>query len=322
MSGGYQTQVYNQPQIGVPGDRATQNPMATFDAGPGGLVADTGGVQVGRFCWVIPPTDPNGTSQIATQANGAGNVAGLLYNDTQALNTVFLSDGSMEVPEGLPVSLAVQGDFIVVNEGLSEAVVGQKAYAEFGTGKASFAAAGSPSTGATSTSSAVAAETSQFTGSIASDLLTVTAVGSGTIYPGTTISGTGITTGTKIASQLSGTTGGIGTYTLSISQQKDIASGTIDGTYGLMTIGTLTSSAAFAVGQSLVASGSVVAGTQITYSVSGAGGTGATMVVDNNTVVSSQAIDSVSNVETKWYAASSAQPGGYVKLTSWVGSQG
>jgi hypothetical protein len=56
--------------------------------------------------------------------------------------------------------------------------------------------------------------------------------------------------------------------------------------------------------------------------VTGSGGTGGTMVVNNNTVVSSTTISSVSNTETKWYAASAGGPGQLVKITSWVGSQG
>ena len=133
---GYQTQITNQPAQGVPGDRASQNPIATFDAGPGGLVADASGITIGYFAWVTPPTDPNGTGSIATQSRGSGNVAGFAYNWTQALNTVFLSDAGMVIPQGLPVALATQGDFWVINNGTTEAIVGQKAYAAYGTGAA------------------------------------------------------------------------------------------------------------------------------------------------------------------------------------------
>lgn len=317
-----QKQVYNQESQAVPGDRASQNPYATYDAGPGGLVADINGVAVGSFCWVIPPTDPNGTAQIATQANGYGNVAGFLYNDLQALDTVFLSGGTLVIPGGLPVGLATQGDWWVLNSGTTECQVGMKAYAAFGTGAVSFAATGSPASAASATGSSIAAETFSVTGSIANDVLTVTAVASGTVYPGATISGTGIATGTKIAAQLTGTAGGVGTYSLTVSQQNSVASTTVSGTYGLMTIGTLTTTPTFAVGQTLSVSGSVVAGTHITANVSGSGGSGGTMVVDNNTAVTSQTIASVANVETKWYAASAGQPGAMVKITSWVGSQG
>ncbi len=322
MPGGYQTQVVNQPAQGIPGDRASQNPVATYDVGPGGLVADIGGVAVGSFVWVIPPTDPNGTDQIATQARGSGNVAGFLYNDTQALNTVFLSDGTLVTPEGFPVSLAVQGDFWVLNGGTTYAEVGMKAYATFGTGAVSFAASGAPTGGAISTGSTIAAETFSVTGSIVNDILTVTAVGSGTVYAGAVISGTNIFTGTEIASQLSGTPGGVGTYLLSISQQRTITSGTVSGTYGLLTIGTLTSTAVFQVGQTLSTTSSVAAGTIITQAITGTGGSGSTFAVNLTQTISSNPIDSVANVETKWVAASAGQPGQLVKMTSWVGSQG
>jgi len=312
-----QQQVYNQPAQAVAGDFADANPRATFLAGPGGLVAGANGVTVGAFAWVVAPTDPDGTGQIAN-STGVGNVAGFVYNDLQGLNTVFLSDAGMVIPQGLPVSLATQGDFWVVNNGATECFSGQKCYANFSNGLASFAATGSP-TQAASVTASVAASTFSVTGSIAGDILTVTAVGSGTVVPGGTISGTGITTGTQIASQLSGPVGGVGTYALSISQQQNIASETISGTYGTMTV-TAVGSGTLAVGQT-VSGGTIAANTSITALGTGTGGTG-TYILNTNTASSSGTVTSNGNVETKWYAASAARPGGLVKITSWVGSQG
>lgn len=60
--------------------------------------------------------------------------------------------------------------------------------------------------------------TASFTGSIATTTLTVSAVSAGAIYPSMQISGTGVTAGTRIVAQLTGTTGGAGTYTVSASQ--------------------------------------------------------------------------------------------------------
>ena len=60
--------------------------------------------------------------------------------------------------------------------------------------------------------------------------LTVTTVTSGTLYVGAAITGTGITAGTTIVSQLTGTTGGVGTYTVSASQL--VYSTTITATIG------------------------------------------------------------------------------------------
>jgi hypothetical protein len=60
--------------------------------------------------------------------------------------------------------------------------------------------------------------TASFTGSIATTTLTVSAVSAGALFPSMQISGTGVTAGTRIVAQLTGTTGGAGTYTVSASQ--------------------------------------------------------------------------------------------------------
>lgn len=81
--------------------------------------------------------------------------------------------------------------------------------------------------------SAFTAVTASVTASIApvantnAALMTVTVVGSGTIYPGMSIKGatSGLIPGTFIYSQVSGTTGGVGTYLVSFTQT--VASGTI-----------------------------------------------------------------------------------------------
>lgn len=64
----------------------------------------------------------------------------------------------------------------------------------------------------------VQSRTASFTGSIATTTLTVSAISAGAIYPSMQISGTGVTAGTRIVAQLTGTTGGAGTYTVSASQ--------------------------------------------------------------------------------------------------------
>jgi hypothetical protein len=70
--------------------------------------------------------------------------------------------------------------------------------------------------------------TAVFTASIATTTMTVTAITSGPIYPGMVITGTGVTAGTRIVSQLTGTDGSTGTYRVSVSQT--VASTTITGT--------------------------------------------------------------------------------------------
>lgn len=317
MSGGFQQQVYGQPAAAVAGDRASQNPLFSYDAGPGGLVAGSS-LFVGRFAWATQPLDPNGTPQVANSF-GAGSPSGFLMRGQQGTNTTFLSNAGMQVLPGQECALQIGGDFWVVNDGSTEALYGQKAYADLATGKVSFAATGSPTTGPSATGSTITPTTFSVTGTIAGDVLTVSAVGSGTVVAGATISGSGIASGTKILAQLTGTTGGVGTYRVSIPEQT-VASTTVSGTYGLLTIGTLTTTPTFAVGQQLTATGSVVAGTTITQSLTGSGGSGATLVVDNNTNVGSQVISAVSNVETKWIARSTGLPGEIVKISSTTNS--
>lgn len=73
---------------------------------------------------------------------------------------------------------------------------------------------------------------SVFTGSITNNVLTVTAITSGAIATGMLLSGTGITTGTKIVSFITGAGGNvneIGTYLLNIS--TNVASTTINAYY-------------------------------------------------------------------------------------------
>ena len=311
MSGGIQTVVNDQPAPGIAGDKASFNPVFTFDAGPGGLVS--GGCNVGRFAWVTQPNDANGSPAIALNS-GTGSVAGFVPREQQGLNTIYLQDASQFIPIGFQMSLMIGGDFWVLNDGVTQALPGQKAYANFSNGKVTFANTGTPTVGGTSSSSSIAAETFSVTGSITGAQLTVTAVISGTVYPGSTISGGTTVSGTTIVSQASGTTGGVGIYNLSIPEQT-VTSQTISGTYGLMTVGG-TVAGTFAVNDILAATGSVVTGTTITALGTGTGGAG-TYVVNNNTVVSAQAINiSAVNVETKWYARSSGLAGEVVKISN------
>lgn len=70
-------------------------------------------------------------------------------------------------------------------------------------------------------------ETAVFTGSISGTTLTVTAVTSGTIWPGMLLTGTGVLTGTTITALGNNTNGLTGTYTVSATQT--VASTTITG---------------------------------------------------------------------------------------------
>jgi hypothetical protein len=313
-TGGFQTQVFDQPAAFIAGNRVSQNPIFSFDAGPGGLVAGSS-LFVGRFAWVTQPLDPNGTPSIANSF-GDGAPQGFLMLNQQALNTTYLSFAGMQVQPGAQTALQVAGDFAAVNDGTTEAQYGQKAFAFVATGKVAFAAAGTVFGGASATGSTVTAQTFSVTGSVSGNVLTVTAVGSGTVVVGGSISGTNIPTAPapQIVSQLTGTPGGVGTYSLNVGEIT-AASETVSGTYGLLTIGAATGT--FAVGDVITGAGVVTTPpTVITANVTGAGGTGGTMVVNNNTAVSSTTITASLAVETKFFARSTGLPGEVVKISS------
>jgi hypothetical protein len=312
---GFQTQVNVQPAPAAEGDFASANPRFTLLAGPGGMFSGPAGVTVGRFAWsVLYPVDPN-SAPMQINSSGAGPVAGFIGRHQQALITAFLAESGMLIPTGFPLFVYTGGDFWVKNNGTTQALVGQKAYANFANGGASFAATGAPTNVGTSTASAVVASTFSVTGSISGSVLTVTAVSSGFIPPGATISGTGIATGTQIVGQLTGTNGGIGTYTVSIPEQT-VASTTVSGTYGTLTVGG-TVTGTFNVGDTITGG---AAGTQISSNnalnptFTGTGGAG-TYAVNNNTAVGSTAINAQANVETKWFAMSAGLAGELVKIS-------
>lgn len=309
---GFQTQAYPLLSPGVEGDFASSNPRATLLAGPGGAVAGAAGVTVGRFAWTQANYIDFDNAPTILNSFGSGPVAGFIGRRTQALTTAYLAESTLLIPQGFMVTAYTEGDFWVRNAGASAALIGQYAYANLATGAVTFAAASSAST-ASGTASSVAASTFSVTGSINNNVLTVTAVGSGSVYPGATISGTGIASGTQIVSQLSGTANGIGTYAVSIAEQT-VASTTVSGTYGTLTVGG-TVTGTFVNGGLLSGTGTA-ANTFITAFISGTGGAG-TYVVNNNTVVASATLSATTNVQTKWIAQSAGLANELVKITSW-----
>lgn len=311
----FQTQVGYNPAPAVEGDFASANPRANVLAGPGALIAGSAGVRVGRFAWLSYAfADGDGAPGVVNNF-GSGPVAGFIHRVQQGLITDYLQAASMLVPAGNPITVHNEGDFWIRNAGAAAAQYGMKVFANFADGTAFAAAAGSSSGAASGSASSIAAATSAFTGSIAGNVLTVTAVGSGVVRPGTTISGTNVATGTKVVSQLSGTPGGIGTYAVSIPDQDVDAGTAISGTYGILTVGG-TVVGLFAPGQILSGSG-VATGTTVTQLITGTGGSGSTLAVDNNTVVGSTAISAQTNIETKWTVRSFAAPGEIMKMGSW-----
>jgi hypothetical protein len=309
----FQATVNTRPAPAVVGDYASDNPRDIYPAGPGGLVAGSSGLNVGRFAWVSNAGQDWDAGPAIANNFGSGPVTGWVHRRQQALITTYLAESGISIPQGFMVDLLTGGDIWVANSGSSQALYGHKAYANYSTGAVTFAATGAPTAGGVSDASAtISAGTASVTGSIAGNILTVTA-GTGLVIGGV-ISGGATVSGTQIVSQLTTTVvGGIGTYVLSIGEQT-VASRTIAQTYGLMTVNTL-ASGAFAVGQLLTGGGTVLTGTYITAFGTASGGAG-TYILNLTQAPSPQLLTSYATVETKWYATHSALTGEIVKCSS------
>lgn len=317
----FQSQVNVQPAPGVEGDFASKNPNRySVLAGPGGLVAGSSGVTVGRFAWLsYAGVDADEAPSIVNNF-GVGLVGGFVGRQSlNALITTYLASNSNLIPQGFAIgNLYSGGDFWAKNAGAAFCQVGMKAYAAYADGTVSFAATGAPTkTGALT--GAVTQGTFSVTGSIVDNLFTVSAVGSGSVKNGSAISGTNIATGTKIVAQalplITGESlGGVGRYYVSIPEQT-AGSTTVSGTYGILTV-TVAPASPLGVGQTLTDGTGAVVGTNITQLGTGAGGTG-TYFLDNNTAVTSAAdIQFATNVETKWIAMSAGSNGELIKISS------
>ncbi len=307
----FPNQVNTQPAPAVAGDFCDTNPRFAVDAGPGGLVAGPAGVTVGRFAWFLDTSfDVDSTPQQVANT-GTGNVTGFVHRAQQGLITTYLAASGMLVPQGFPVTLFSGGGFWAKNDGTTEAVLGQKAYANFADGRVTFAATLSPTQGTVTGS--IGSQSVSFTGSISGNILTVSAVSAGTLVAGAVLTGgTGLQTGTTVVSQISGTTGGIGTYSLNINEQT-VALAALTGTYGLLNVTGVTSGT-LGVGDVLSGSG-ITSGTYISQLGTGSGGTG-TYYVSPSQTVGSITITFSLNVETKWVAMSGGLPGELVKIQS------
>jgi hypothetical protein len=276
MTTGFQTQVNVDPAPAVAGDFASANPRSTVLAGPGGLVAGLSGVIVGRFAWIGP--DFRTTDSFGTTPNAPD---GFVHRDQQALITVYLQGASNAVPTGFPVTLHNSGDFWAYNNGPSALKKGDTVYAGFADGGIySAAPTGASATGAigsTNTASLGATFTAT-AGSPDDTQLVVTAV-TGLISVGDKLSGTGITAGTTILSQLSGIPGGAGTYQLSAANTTAAATVTSFGTVvkvtattGLISVGdTISGGAGFPVGAVIVSQVSGTPGGAGVYTISAPG---------------------------------------------------
>lgn len=124
------------------------------------------------------------------------------------------------------------------------------------------------------------------TTTIAINVMTVAVLASGAgIVPGGLVTGTGVTAGTTIVRQLTGTSGGMGTYQVSIAQTVAPAVITVTNAAAGILDASAVSSGVLKVGQN-VQGASVAAGTIIIGELTGAGSTGLYIVSPSQTIAS------------------------------------
>lgn len=311
---GFQTQVGIQQAPATEGDFASVNPRSTVLAGPGALIAGALGAYIARFAWISQSgLDGDGAAAVVNNF-GAGAPAGLIAREQQGLNVLYLQESGMLIPGGYMVTVFDHVDLWVKNNGSTPAYAGQKVWAGNTDGKAYAAAAGGTNPVTASVTASIAAGTAQVVGSITGNILTVSAVNSGALHAGAVLSGTGgggVATDTKIVSQLTGTPGGVGTYSLDVPNQT-VTSTTIDATFGVMTVSAV-SSGTLAVGALLGGTG-VTAGSRITELGTGSGGTG-TYFIDPTQAMSSSTVTAALTTETKWWVRTPALPGEIMKIS-------
>lgn len=323
----FPSQVNSIQAPAVEGDFASANPRKTVLAGEGALIAGTGviggvavqGAVVGRFGWLSSAQIDNDSAPAVLNTFGFGQPAGLVARRQVGLITQYLGVAVFYLQSGFQIACFNDVDMWVKNAGTTPAIVGQKAFANFADGSAFFANAGTIPAGGSGSASSVAASTASANGTIIGNVFTAANTLTGNFYPGASLTGTGVATGTKIISQilplLAGeANNGLGRYLVNSAEQNATLT-LISATYGTLTVGG-TVVAGFAPGQTISGT-NVVAGTTITQQLTGTTGVAGTYVVDNNTVVSSTAIAATgSSVETKWIARSEGLAGELIKISN------
>lgn len=297
--GGFQSFVNLNNPLAVEGDFASANPRASVLAGPGALVAGPNGVLVGRFAFV--------ESDGKTVNNGGGGALnGFVHREQQALITVYLATASMMIPPGFPVVLHDEGDFWATLAAGGSVVPGATLYARYSDG----AICSALPTGASVTGEMGAS----FTGVLAAGVLTSSSV-TGLISVGDTLAGVGVTTGTTIVSQLSGTNGGAGTYQTSADQTlASVAMTSFSNVLNITAVG----SGALAVGDAVTGTG-IPTGALILSQLSGTpGGVGVyTLDLDAAAYAASTTVTVVAGAEINFVAKSTAAVGELLKISTW-----
>lgn len=140
MANKFQGQVNILPDIGVPGQHMSTNPLVSTQKGY--CAADT--VTIGGFVWAVTINK----NDAFVKSTGEGTPLGFAVREiTNPLG--YNESASNTVPKGFPVSVAVKGDFAVITT--TTATVGQSVFAVFTDGTIKTGAAGGTVDGAVET---------------------------------------------------------------------------------------------------------------------------------------------------------------------------
>jgi hypothetical protein len=219
LPNGFQNIIANQPGVGRPGDFAGAQLRSVVPGVRGQLIAAPAPNQpyIGQFAWVDQLTGLVYGNFQGTRSSKIG----FTHNDTQAVIVPFLASNETYFEANLPVTLFEKGSFWANFP--AGATVGQSVFANYAGGSV-YAAASGTSTQVASVTAAIAANTG---------IMTVSAVGSGSLAAYNFLTGAnittapGVTSGLIITSQLTGTVGNTGTYQTNYTGSTAIASGTV-----------------------------------------------------------------------------------------------
>lgn len=140
MANKFQGQVNTLPDIGVPGQHMSTNPLVSTQKGY--CAADT--VTIGGFVWAVAGYK----NDDFVKSTGTGEPLGFAVREiTNPLG--YNESASNTVPKGFPVSVAVKGDFAVITG--TVATVGQSVFAVFADGTIKTGAADNTIEGAVKT---------------------------------------------------------------------------------------------------------------------------------------------------------------------------
>ena len=321
----FQKYVNIYPAVGVAGARASQNPVSTVDAGQLGLRAGSQGTYCGAFAWI--------TYAVAGGAGVTGNSTltgavpdGFVWNEMNAVNTVWLEEAGMLVPPGYGTTLVQRGDFWVVNA-YADAAIGQKVFANVFTGAILGAAAGSFPTNEVGTAAVIASAT---TGAVGTYTLTINTLTSGVVEVGDQVLGLDINGKVYIESfnTFNGTSGSVNLTLPIATVQTAVALTTIPptGVGGAVVSSASAAASSTTVTINTLTSGTIVPGqlVQGTSVPTGAvvaslgtfNGTSGTIILSAavTATITAAALNFSAFVETPWYVTAAGNVGDLVKI--------